>query len=126
MSSSNKNSKYRIKLKYLELNIDDIDMSEMVLSLDYPTFDKDRHLYLYELRYFDFLYSKFIKMQEQNNNNMQYSIAYFLMLNKLEYDEISNYLISDTEFETTAWSDDYSRLNLAIGLLKNDPKFWAI
>lgn len=115
-----------VKISYCEIN-SDLKNSVMEIALDYPNYKNNKKCYLYELFYFDEIEEK---IRERESDIIQYNIInqdympFFIKISDECFDEINDYLKSETEYEECKWNDEVSLLQAILHIYRNDPKSW--
>lgn len=99
------------------------------ISLDYPKFEQNKKCYLYELFYFDEIKNK-VNLYEEDR--IKYNIIngelspFYLKISDNTFNQLSEYLLSETEYEENQWQDDVSLLNAILGIYRQDIKNWEV
>ncbi len=114
----NKNKK--IMVTYESIDINTIELSLMSISLDFPKFKNKRMLYRYEISdSLEFLSDKLIELAGEDE-------FIIVPVNSAEFEEIKEFLSSETVYEEVRWKDSYTLLNNMIHVYKNNIKFWDV
>lgn len=128
----------KVKIEYEYLNAHKSEFIVMSISTDFPKFSKKRKLYLYEL---GSIAPINIKMQNYLDSDKHLSANNYLSpivlnLTNAEFNEVQDYLLMEddevsgtlidrpTAYEDVEFFEDYARVNMAINILRKDPKFW--
>ena len=114
-----------IKIEYESLDFETIEMTRMSIAIDFKL-EKKRRLFLYELGSCEGLN---VKLQKHLNSDKflkakDYLSPIILKLNDEEYNEVKEYLSSDTVYEELEFEESCKFLNAKMSLLKQDVKFW--
>jgi len=118
----------KIQIEYEELNSQTTELTVMSISIDYPSFLSSRKIYLYEIASIESINSKLENYlnSEKYLRSLDYLSPIYLTLNKKEFNELEEYLKEQTIYEEIIFNEDYARLNMAINIYRQDPKFWSV
>jgi hypothetical protein len=116
----------KIFVEYLTINNEIYENNKMRIAKNFPKYDKYKELFLYELFYHDFLKEKIKNMLSSNFYDVQFYDSFLIQLTEEEFDEIQYLFEQESDLEKEKWENDYSMVNLAISVLRCDPKFWDV
>src|SRR5574344_387734 len=126
-----KNNK-KISIEYASIDNEIYENNIVRISKDYPTFDKYKELYLYELFNHEFLEQKIRLQLMRNFTSYQFYDSFILQLTDIEFEEIK-YMFADnfkSDLELVKSNDELNRmllfLNTSVKIAQKDPKMWEI
>ena len=117
----------KIKLTYENIDIDTVELSVVLIAVDFPKFENKRKLYRYELSdCLSFLSDRLSEEVLSEKNDYEFNKFFLLPVSDTEMCEIADFLSESTVYEDVLFNSEYKMLNAIIEQKKKDPKFWEV